>query len=47
VEAKLETLNKSHNEKVYAIEKNYILAEKEIRYQLISITGEVNYAFSP
>jgi hypothetical protein len=31
VEAKLETLNRSHNEKVYAIEKNYIQAEKEIR----------------
>jgi hypothetical protein len=31
VEAKLETLNRSHNEKVYTIEKNYIQAEKEIR----------------
>jgi hypothetical protein len=32
VEAKLETLKRSHNEKVYAIEKNFIQAEKEIRY---------------
>jgi hypothetical protein len=32
VEAKLETLKRSHNEKVYAIEKNFIQAEKEVRY---------------
>jgi hypothetical protein len=48
VEAKLETLKRSHNEKVYAIEKNFIQAEKEVRYlQFITLILTVFYTLMP
>ncbi len=44
VEAKLETLKRSHNEKVYAIEKNFIQAEKEVRY-IHSLQKNINLVY--